>query len=347
MLTNIKKAIILTTFLFLFPVPGYSATGFSIFSFGDSPTEIKSNGNPFCTFNSLKKDTRWFWKSYLYCTDYNYKGVHTKLFFEFFDDELVKIYVVSKDIKDYFLVRHPQEGFLIPLEKGDKTSKASNLADDLIFRDKEYLVAPGQKLSHFFFDNKWEWEISFEDSDYESTNSDKMESQLEDEQEKGLDGWNNFKFDTPLEEIKSLLQSQCSKIEMQISPNVVGRRNFICSEYLFIQQKIQVIFSFVEDKLVQIKLLFPYENYDTYSPLLKKKYGVPYTELEKNKIYHPFIDFPQTGVTLAHDPLDPKHIYLRYQKEGFVDKDELMQVEKKKKALKKSKSKDEVIIDNL
>ncbi|MCP4295765.1 MAG: hypothetical protein GY786_09180 [Proteobacteria bacterium] len=344
---NIKKAIILITFLFVCLVPGYSVTGFSIFSFGDSPTEISRKGEPFCTFDPVKKDTRWFWKSYLVCTDYNYKGVHTKLFFEFFDEELVKIYVVSRDIKDYFLIRHPQEGFLVPLEIGNKASKGSNLADELIFKDKEYLVAPGQKLTHFFFDKKWEWEVSFEDSDYERTNLNNMESQLEDEQEKGLDVWNNFKFDTPVEEIKSQLQSQCSKVEMQISTNVVGRRNFICLEYLFIQQKVQVIFSFMEDKLVQIKLLLPYENYDTYSPLLKKKYGMPYTELEKNKIYHPFIDFPQKGVTLAHNPLDPKHIYLRYQKEGFVDKDELMQVEEKKKALKNTKSKDEVILDNL
>ncbi|PCI30421.1 MAG: hypothetical protein COB67_01885 [SAR324 cluster bacterium] len=325
----------------------HALSGFLDFKFGDNPGEIQSIGSKYCQFNQLNQDTRWFWKSTLNCTGFSFKGVNTNLYFEFFDDELVKVIILSKEIPNYFLIRQRDRALLIPMRPVTGKNQVRNLADDLIFRDQVHQMDTGQKLTQFFYKRSWEWEMIFEDSDYQEINQEKMEDQLDEEEEAGLKGWKEFKFDTPLAKIRKQLEGLCNRLQIEVSAEVIGRKNLRCYEFPFIGQKVTMLFSFTDDKMAQIKFLFPASYYQKLLPLLKRKYGIPYTELDQNELYYPYIKFPKVWVTLAHAPQKPQQVYLRYQKEGFRDTEEAKMIQAQQKPTKKIKTNEEVLLDNL
>ena len=158
-----NKFILIFLVFFLLVSNTFAADGYSVFDFGDSLETTLNKGKELCRFGEMKKDTRWLWKSYLDCSGFRFKrGTYVKLFFHFSDDHLVKIYVVSKVIKDYFLIRYPEHNYLVPLMEKKPSKRMKNLADDLIFRDKVHVLGKEYRYLTFFYKGGWEWEYLYE-----------------------------------------------------------------------------------------------------------------------------------------------------------------------------------------
>lgn len=329
----------------------FAVDGFNEFNFADDPDTVMNAGRGKCAFGRLVKDTRWIWKSYLNCKNYDFKkGVKATIHFDFSNNELRKIYVVSVDMKDYFLIRHPRHEFLIPIHKPLRKKPLINLADELITKDKVHIIDKGYRYINFFYKGRWEWEFVYQDFKYVKKDIENEEDQLEDEAEEGLTNWNDFALDDDDESIKKKLEGFCKASKTVAALN--SRKVIQCSEFPFMNNKIEVLFSFVNNRLVNIELQFEPSWYETLLPLLKRKYGQPYSELEKNDYYYPYIDFPGKNILLIHriTPKTEKKVMvsLIYYKEGYLDKKVLRgEIEKEKSPTDKMRERSNKILDSL
>ena len=253
-------------------------------------------------------------------------------------------------MKDYFLLRYPRYEFLIPIQREAKKKHLTNLADELITKDKVHTIDKGYRYINFFHKGRWEWEFVFKDFKYIKKDIEKENDQLEDEAEEGLTNWNEFAFDDEDETIKKKLEGFCSASKTVAALNT--RKVIYCSGFPFMNNKIEVLFSFVNNRLANVELQFEPSWYDTLLPLLKRKYGLPYSELEKNDFYYPYIDFPEKNILLVHriTPGSDKKVIvsLIYYKEGFLDKKELRgEIDTEKTPDEKSRERSNQILDNL
>jgi len=325
--------------------------GFNEFQFGDKPDTVIESGTKKCDFGRITVDSRWIWKSYLSCKNYDFKeGIKATIHFEFSNDELRRIYVVSVDMKDYFLIRYPRYDFLIPIQRDVEKKPLINLADELMVKDKVHKIDKGYKYITFFHKNSWQWEFVFEDYRYIKKDLGKEEDQLEEEAEKGLPNWNDFLFDDDDETIKKKLEGFCSSTKTVAALN--KRKVIHCSEFPFMEKKIEVLFSFVNNKLINVELQFEPSWYENLLPLLKRKYGRPYSELEKNNHFYPYIDFPEKNILLIHRiPTTLKKeavVALIYYKEGYLDKKELLgEIGKEKTPGDKTRQRSNQLLDSI
>ena len=347
------KLVLLLSFILLYIPTALAVDGFSNFKFGDEPEEVTEKASGLCELGSLTKDTRWNWKSYLTCRNYKYRGIQTFLYFEFSEEELAKIFVISKEIKDYFLIRRPEFGLLLPLKAEARRAGAINLADRLAVRDKVFEIEPGYFMTNFFYDGVWEWELMYIKSGYAKNEKNLMEDQLDDEEDEGVKGWKEFDFEEDtVETVREKLEGQCKQIKLLISRASRNKRSLMCTEYLFVDKKVNVDFLFENLKLVRIEIPLEKEMYNDVLPKLKEKYGLPYTELGVNDLYYPYIDFPKANISLTHkiDPNDENNVILalRYVKEGYVDEEQLkLREAQKKPKVKSKKSKGTLILESI
>ncbi len=300
----------------------FAVDGFREFAFGDDTKTVMEKGRRLCRFGEVQKDTRWKWKTYLSCTSYQFKKeTRVKLFFHFSDDKLVKIYVVSKDIDNYFLIRYPEHNYLVPLIDPKLKKRTANLVDKLVLQDKVHTLGKEYQYTTFFYQGKWEWEYLYEDPRNKKRELKKREVQLKEEAEGGVKGWKKFNFNESDETIKEKLKGMCSSI----SVFSVGqdKENLICHEFTFTEKKIDLIFLFYNAGLVKIELKLEQEWYQKLLPLLKRKYGKPYVELTQNMLYFPYIEFTKANVVLSYKRNESKNreswVSLKYLREGYLD----------------------------
>ncbi|MBU3918109.1 hypothetical protein KKA14_21475 [bacterium] len=329
----------------------FAADGFSVFEFGDSVEMTLNKGKELCRFGEMKKDTRWLWKSYLDCSGFKFKeGIHAKLFFQFSDDQLVKIYVVSKDINDYFLIRYPEHNYLVPLVEKMPDKRMKNLADELLFQDKIHILGNEYRYLTFYYKGGWEWEYLYEKRRNKEDEKKRKQKQLENEVGGGLTGWSGFNFDDTSEMVKQKLNGMCSSIKVSLEGQKGG--SIRCNDFEFFEKKIIVMFGIADGKLVTIELKLEQDWYQVLVPLLKKKYGLPYVELTKNELYFPYLEFPKVNLVLSHfrDSLEENKVQvsLKYRKEGFLDPERVKDAEGKKENLgEKKERKLERIMDRI
>ncbi|MBU2515622.1 hypothetical protein KJ966_30260 [bacterium] len=349
----IRKIIFISVFSILFSGVLSAANGFREFQFGDSYKEVMDSGKELCKFGELEKHTRWNWKSELDCKGYLFKeNTRTRLIFQFSDDELVKIFVVSKDIKDYFLIRNPEYNYLLPLKPSTLNPTSTNLADKLLFKDKVHYLGDEYRYTTFFHKGEWEWEYLYEKKGNQRDDIRRKEKQLEEEMEGGVIGWSKFKFDEPESEIKMKLEGMCSSISVLSGGGV--DQLLQCNDYVFLDKKIAVLFFFKESGLMKIELKLTGEWYDLLLESLKRKYGFPYLELDKNDYYYRSIEFPKANVILAYksgeNGNDSVWLSLKYVKEGCEDEDQVqiqMRQKGKTKPEELKKTKTERVLDSI
>lgn len=332
-----KGLLIFLTLLFLSQGSLFAVNGFREFRFGYSPKRVQEEGKKRCTFGKYQQDTRWNWKSTLECSNYRYKGIKTVLYFEFIDDELSRIIVLSRKIPHYSILRRPEEMLLKPM-RSQKGSHGKNLADILMFEDKSHQMEPGLTMTQFFYSGNWEWELEYKVDNYQSIVRRKNKAQLDEETEQGVKGWNLFKFDDSLETVQTNLKGFCKNTKIVASLRSPNRKDLFCYEYNFQGDAITIRFSFQTGKLVRINLQFPKKWYSILLPLLKRKYSYPYREVPENPYYLPFIYFPKMNIVLFTHQQDQKTgkalVTLRYQKEGFVG---FKKIKRKKRVIQKKK----------
>jgi len=303
---------------FLITSPLFAVEGFKVFEFGDNHSEVQEAGNKYCRFSELLHDSRWAWKSYINCKGYRYKGTKTQIFFEFVEDELVKITVVSKVIPNYFLIRSPKLIIKTPKDR-KKRKKQVNLADELMLEDKVHVFDQTRKLVYFFYQKKWEWELSFFNPKYHKHAKQREEKQLKSEVEQGLAEWKGFAFEDPLQMTKEKLEGLCSSTKTL--PLGSKQKILQCFDFSFSGEEVRVEFLFTELTLQRIEVLLGKKWYAKLLEPLKKKYGTPYRELGENPIYYPYLHFPKKNILLAHryskKKKEPLIVFLRYIKEGY------------------------------
>ena len=336
---------------FLFSANGIlAADGFREFKFGESLDSIQNTGRRLCQFGREVKHTRWPWISRIDCKGYRFKGdIKARLFFEFANDELVKIIVVSKDIKNYLLLRHPEFNYRLPLKTSQEGTGTSNLADALLFKDKVHQLGDEYTYTTFFYEGKWEWEYVYEKSGNREDERRRKKNLLEDEEEAGVSGWDKFKFGESEEVIKGKLEGMCSKIEVVSGTEI---DTVFCSDFTFLNRKIGVFFSFDDTGLAKIELKLTSDRYSELLPLLKRKYGLPFLELEKNEFYYPAIEFPGANVVMAYkrDSGEKGEVWLalKYMKQGYEDLDQTTIKEKMKSEQDRvPRTKSERIMDSI
>ena len=346
------KLLIWIVCLILSTVTATAADGFKEFEFGDSVQTTINKGEDLCRFGKEQKNTRWSWISEIECTDYLFNGnIKVKLYFQFADDELVKIYVVSRNIKNYFLIRKPDHNYLVPRSSKDSRKNLANLADQLLFKDKVHQLGDEYRYTTFFFDGQWEWEYYYVNKGYEKSEKDRKNDLLEDESEGGVKGWKKFNFGDQTSVIKEKLQGMCSSL--QVTSGQENSEMLLCQDFLFLDKKIVVLFLFQSAELVKIELLLTPDWYETLLPLLKKKYGTPYSELTENRLYYPYIEFPKANIVLNFKRSDNSqteiNLVLKYLKEGYQDEDLFkLQEEKKVESPKtKEQGKTEKILESI
>ncbi len=346
-----KNVLVVTVLILFFSSSSFAVSGFREFKFGDSVETVKKKGEKLCRFGKATKDTRWFWKFHIECSDFKFKrGIKTKLFFQFSEDELVRIRVVSKDIEDYLLVRHPRFRYLVPLPRDESLNTAVNLADELMIKDKVHLIDKGYRYTTFFHDGAWEWEFTYELADFQEEENTREQDQLEEEEEKGLPGWKKFNFSDSHETIKEKVEGLCSSSKTSIDAH--GSRVLICHDFHFMDEKIDLLFIFESGMLVKMELRLEKKWYEVLLPMLKQKYGQPFVELGKNKLYFPYIEFPKVGIVLSHRVEESSNktvwISLKYLKEGYIDSDVLVGDDQAPKTEeKKKKGRSEEIMDSI
>lgn len=342
------RSVIFLLSLFFWAGNVSAAEGFREFRFGDSAATTLRRGEGLCQFSETKQHTRWNWITELECADYPFKrNVSAKILFEFAEDELVKIFVISKNIQNYLLTRYPTHSYLVPIN-GDDRKKDVNLAEQRLFRDKVHQLGDEYRYTTFFHEGNWEWEYYYEKGGHQKQESSRRKKQLEKEQEQGVEGWKKFIFGDSTSTIKEKLQGMCTSVEVVSG----GNRNemLTCHEFSFLEKKIPVMFYFQSDVLVKIELSLDRSLFPTLLPLMKKKYGTPYLELEKNQRYYPYIEFPASNVVLVHNKKGGKvSLVLKYLHKNYRDADRFEVNGTKKDAPVKSekKGRSEKILDSI
>jgi len=316
------------TLLFIIPnlsFPLFAADGFKEFSFGDSSKEVRTKGIKRCQFSEVTQDSRWTWKSYINCTGYRYKGTRAQIFFEFVEDELVKYVIISKRIPNYYLVRNPTLVVKTPIDR-KKEKKEFNLADELMLKDKVHVFDETKQLVYFFHQNRWEWELTFFDRIYHKKAKEREIAQLETEVDQGLKDWKGFAFEDPLQMIKDKLDGLCSSTKIRVAGTDQKDKILQCLDFPFSGEQVIVEFLFSNLTLQRIEVLLEKKWYLKLIEPLKKKYGTPYSELEKNPLYYPYLQFTKVNVLLAHrykeDNPDEVIVFLRYIKEDYSNPDD-------------------------
>ena len=214
-------------------------------------------------------------------------------------------------------------------------------------------IEKGYKYINFLHDGSWQWEFVYEDIQFLQEDIEKQENQLAEEADKGLTNWNDFLFDEDDQAIEKKLEGFCSARKTIAALNT--RKVIHCSDFKFMNAKIDVFFGFESDGLVSIELNFEPKWYETLLPLLKKKYGdpgSPYSELKKNDSYYPYIEFQEKNILLIHKVgLPPKNevsVSLFYYKEGYLEKKELQgDAGKEKTPNEKVREKTKQLLDSL
>ncbi len=327
---RLNKFIIFLVF-FLMVSNAFAADGYRFFKFDDSSETILKKGKKACQFGKVKKDTRWPWKSYLDCSGFRFKkGIYAKLFFHFTNDRLVKIYVVSKEIENYFLIRYPEHSYLVPLVEDNPGKQMKNLSDKLILQDNVHVLGKEYQYLTFFYKGSWEWEYLYEMDRNKRREKERRQKQMRDEEGKGLTGWSGFYFDDTSELVKQKLDGMCSSIKVSMEGQKKGMIR--CNDFEFLEKKITVMFNIMNEKLVTIELKLEQDWYDALVPILKKKYGRPYAELTRNELYFPYLEFPKVNLVLFHfrDSLDKVWVSLKYFKEGYFDFERVKNTKNKK-----------------
>lgn len=340
--------IFLVTFFVIWAAAATAADGFREFNFGDSLASTQKKGEGLCRFGEEKQNTRWTWISETECIDYSFKGkIKVKLLFQFADDELVKIFVISKDIKDYIEFRYSNYNYLVPIL--DSENKANtNMSEQRLIQDKVHQLGDEYRYTTFFHNGKWEWEYYYEKKGYRRQELTRREKQLEKENELGVEGWKKFKFGDNTSTLKDKLEGMCSSLEVVSGDDL--SEMLTCKEFSFLNQKIDVLFLFQSDALAKIELILDQSMYQTLLPLMKKKYGAPYLELVKNQRYHPYIEFPASNVVLVHKKRDGKvATALKYLRTGYKDADRFKAKTKDKNRSSDlpKKGKTEMILDSI
>ncbi len=302
----------------------FAADGFREFKFGESPETIQEVGLKLCRFGKVTQHTRWEWIKRLDCTGYKFKGaIKARLFFEFSEDELVKIYVVSKHIEDYFLIRDPEFNYRVTLKPALKKSGSTNLVDNLLFKDKVHRLGDEYRYTTFFYQGNWEWEYMYERKGNRDDERRRRTDLLDDEEESGVSGWDKFDFGEVEADIKSKLEGMCSNISVTSNGDL---DSITCDDFVFSGEKIRVIFLLDQAGLGKIELQLTSEWYAKLLPLLKRKYGLPFLELKKNNYYYPAIEFPKANVVMAYkrDNSDAQQVWLtlKYMRQDYEDKDQ-------------------------
>ncbi len=321
---QVMKRLVWCTILLLSINSAFAADGFREFKFGESLDSIQKTGRKLCRFGKVEKHTRWTWITRIDCTDYQFKGnVKARLFFEFSDDELVKVFAVSRNIQNYLLLRHSEYNYRLPLKSDLHKSSSSNLADVLLLKDKVHQLGDEYRYTTFYYQGKWEWEYLYEKKGNRDDQRRRKEDQLAEEEEGGVAGWDKFKFDESEEVIKDKLEGMCSKITA-VSGDEVDTVS--CDDFTFLGKKVSVSFLFDDAGLVKIELKLTSDRYAELLPLLKRKYGLPFLELYENNIYFPSIEFPMANVVLAYkrDNGEDENVWLtlKYMKQGYEDRDQ-------------------------
>jgi hypothetical protein len=310
--------------LMMFAGSALATEGFRVFHFGDSYQTVIGKGESLCEFGPLQQDSRWFWKTTVTCNGFDFKdGVRVNLYLDFSDDRLVRVVVVSGDIADYQLVRRAQERYryLLPINPGFKHKPLINLADRLVLEDQVHQLGPGQRYITFHHQGSWEWEFIYEDIEALTRDQVRERRILENEAGQGLAGWNRFVFGDSSETIQIKLEGLCT--DMRFSAGLTRTKSLFCRQFPFVEIRLEAVFHFLEDELVNIELQFPSEWYPILLNELKQKYRQPYLELTENKYYYPYIEFPAKNVILHHfsDPGEDNRIgvALKYHQEGSVE----------------------------
>jgi len=315
----IKYFWIATVLFSLFQINVYASLEYD---FGDSPTVVKNRFHNQCSFSTLKTNSQWSWVKTLECTGYKFQRVLTKLIFEFSDNKLSRVYIVSIDIPNYFLIRSKNN---LLIEKASVTGEKnkSNPYRISLFSDRVHRYENGHVLTYFYYQGKWEWELKMETSGYAEEETEKKRKQLEDEAGKGLSGWANFKFDDEVAKMKENLEGLCTSIEIDNRTYLKGKKVMICSDFPFIGKKITLNLVFLDARFVEAILDLAAKDYYTLLPLLKKKYGMPYQEGIETADHYPFIFFTKANITLGYDSGETQkpepQVQLRYSKEGYFD----------------------------
>lgn len=347
-----KKSLIIFGVLFLLTPLLFAVDGLNEFEFDDTIEQVQETAMGKCTIGQVHKSTRWGWKTFLDCNGYKFKkGVNVYLLFEFADGNLTRIYAVSKKIDDYLSFRYPHQyyNYLLPMKNVNSQHGSSNLADQLIYMDKVHQLGDQYIYTTFFHKGKWEWEFRYERSNHKKVEKRFKVEQLEDEQEKGVRKWNSFTFDDTYDRVQKEIEGLCS--ETKITSDLDTKKYIDCLDFTFIGEKVKIRFGFIQLKLVKVELELKRKWYGILLPILKKKYDFPYTELKENRLYYPYIEFPDKNVKLFHrleNNSETVFVSLRYLKEGVEDTDQYKNIEKpKKKVFKKIKSREEKIMDNI
>jgi len=326
------------------------------FEFEDSLETIKSKYKGQCIFTKEYEDSQWLWIKRLECKNYQYKRVNTKLIFEFSSNKLVRVHIVSIDINNFFLIRN-RNNLLVSKTGVQFPNKIKGYSKSLL-KDRVHHYGNNETLSYFYYNNNWEWELVFEDSDYMKDEQQKQEEQVEGYQEKGLKGWANFKFDDSVNKVKENLEGLCTRLGIDNKKYLSGKKIMTCKQFPFAKKKIDLNLVFKDIKFVEAELHLKASDYDILLPLLKKKYGKPFQEAINTIDHYPFIYFAKLNILMTFQDKSEqdseKQLILKYSKEGYFDDSKpvpVIQPKKKKKSARPPKKKEvkekDVIYDYL
>lgn len=327
----------------------FAANGFREFRFGDSLDTVRKTGEKLCSFGEVTRHSRWPWRTSIDCRGFAFKrNISALLYFQFAEDKLVRIHVVSTEIPNYFLIRYPEHNYLLPKVRAKSTDAAPNLADRLLLEDKVHKLADEYTYLTFYYEGNWEWEYIYQQKNYPRDEAQRVRELLEEESEAGVKGWNKFKFDDSQEMIKDKLEGMCSALTVESGSGVEYIK---CADFVFLDTKIEIFFFFQGSGLVKIELKLPNDWYEQLLLALKKKYTLPYLELVENPLYYPSIEFPKASVVLAYksDPGSGKvWLTLKYLKKGYTDKDQVSDSKNEKKKMEEiPSSKQERLFDSI
>lgn len=226
-----------------FAVNVSGADGFREFDFGDDYETLRNKSRGLCRISALQNDTRWPWISRADCRNYRFGGsAQARLIFFLSEEELAQVYVISKDIENYFLIRPNELNYLIPKNPRDSRSKTMNLADRLLFKDKVHQLGDEYRYTNFYYNGNWEWEYFYELKGFAEDEKRRRRRQLEEEMEGGVEGWSKFRFDESETEIKEKLEGMCT--EIKVTSGTGGEELINCFGYEFLDRTIQVRFFF-------------------------------------------------------------------------------------------------------
>lgn len=326
---------------------GSLLTGFAFnqFEFEDSPETITSKYQDQCTFTKQFDDFQWLWIKKLECKNFKYKRVNTKLIFEFSTNKLVRVHIVSIDIKNFFLIRE-KSNLLVSKKRNQFGSKIKGYNNSLL-EDRIHKYGDHKTLTYFYYKNNWEWDLVFEDPDYVEEERQKQKEQLENYKDKGLKGWANFNFDDTVNRVKENLEGLCAELEIDNKKYLSGKKIMNCKQFPFAKEKINLDLVFKDLKFVEAILHLNSQNYKKLLPLLKRKYGKPYQEAFETMDHYPFIYFSRFNILMTFQSKlqsdHEKQLILKYSKVGYFDDSKpipVIQPKLKPKSTKPTKKKE-------